>query len=120
MRVFFRIFLGIGCVCLFIFKKQIMKRMGIPDEKTYWLRMLAYSLAGLTILVLKQPLFHLVGITNKTPIWIVILAYIPLVSTTYTLGFIVFGTLLGQKEFVLGQAMKRVNFILGRFKNVKH
>lgn len=120
MRIFFRIFIAIGTICLFVFKKQIMKRMGIESEKVYWLRMLTYSLAGMTIPFVRPVLFHLVGFTNKTPIWIIILAYVPLISTTYMIGFIVFGTLLGQKEFVLGKAKKRLDFILGRSKNVKH
>lgn len=97
-----------------------MKRMGIDNEKVYWLRMLAYSLAGITIVFVRNPVFHLFGITEKTPMWIKVLVYIPLISTTYMIGFVVYGTLLGQKEFVVGQAKKRLDLILGRFKHIKH
>ena len=90
MRIFFRIFIAIGTIALFVFKKQFMKKMGIDNERVYVLRMLAYSMAGMTILFVKQPIFHLVGITDKTPLWVVVLAYVPLISTTYTIGFVIY------------------------------
>lgn len=120
MRLFFRIFIAIGTICMFVFKRQAMKFMHIPDERTYWLRMLTYSLAGITILFVRKPLFHLFGITDQTPMWVIVLAYIPLISTTYMIGFVVYGILLGQKDFVLGKAKNRFNLILRYFKHVKH
>ena len=119
MRTILRILIVIGTITLFIFKKKFMKKMGLDNERVYWLRMLTYSLAGMTILFVRTPLFHLVGITEKTPLWIKTLAYIPLISTTYMVGFVIFGTILGQGEFVRGKLKKRFSFISKMFKNVK-
>jgi hypothetical protein len=88
-------------------KKWLMTKWDIKTDRDFWLIMLTYSLAGMLILPVKKFIFHLVGITHQTPFWKVLLVYIPLVPPAYFVGLIIFGTLLGQGDFVWGRAMKR-------------
>jgi hypothetical protein len=96
-------------------KKRIKTKWNIESDRDYWLIMLAYSLAGMFILPVKKAIFHLIGITDHTPFWIIILVYIPLIPPVYQLGLIFFGTILGQFNFVWGQAKKRAKFLMRAF-----
>lgn len=99
------------------FKTWLMNKWNIKSDKDFWLIMLSYSLAGMTILPIKTIIFHAVGINHDTPFWIVALVYIPLVPPAYFIGLLIFGTLLGQFDFVWGQAKKRIDLIRNRFKS---
>jgi hypothetical protein len=88
-------------------KKWLMTKWDIKTDRDFWLIMLTYSMAGMTILPVKSFIFHLVGITNHTPFWKVALVYIPIIPPAYFLGLLIFGSLLGQFDFVWGQAKKR-------------
>ncbi len=95
--------------------ERIKTKWEIKTDRDFWLIMLAYSLAGMTILPVKKIIFHLVGVTDHTPFWKVVLVYIPLVPPAYQVGLIFFGTLLGQFPFVWGQAKKRGRFLMRPF-----
>lgn len=81
--------------------------------------MLSFSLAGMFIMPVRKLIFHLVGITAKTPLWIKILVYLPLIPPAYYVGLMFFGTLLGQFNFFWEFLSGRLRFLTGR-KNVKH
>src|SRR5690242_17438589 len=98
------------------FKDRIKSKWNIETDRDFWLIMLTYSLAGMAILPVKKMIFHAVGITDHTPFWVVVLVYIPLVPPAYQVGLIFFGTILGQFNFVWGQARKRAAFIARGFK----
>src|SRR5689334_12406069 len=70
----------------------------IKTNKDFWLIMLAFSLAGLTIRFIRPIEFHILHMTNA-PIWQKILIYPFLLAPTYYAGLMVFGFLLGQFEF---------------------
>ncbi len=93
-----------------------MSKWNIQTDRDFWLIMLTYSLAGMTILPVKKIIFHLVGVDSHTPFWLVALIYIPLVPPAYQVVLIFFGTILGQFDFVWGQAKKRFRFLSGRKK----
>ena len=95
--------------------ERIKTKWEIETDRDFWLIMLTYSLAGMLILPVKKMIFHAVGINDHTPFWVVVLVYIPLVPPAYQLGLIFFGTILGQFEFVWGQAKKRGRFLRGLF-----
>ena len=107
-----------GIVWLFLMasKTRIKTKWNIDSDRDYWLIMLAYSLAGMFILPVKKVVFHLVGINDHTPLWVIVLVYIPLIPPVYQLGLIFFGTLLGQFNFVWGQAKKRAMFLSKPFR----
>ena len=98
-------------------KTWLKTKWNIQTDRDFWLIMLTYSLAGMTILPVKKIIFHAIGITPHTPFWVVALVYIPLVPPAYQVGLIFFGSLLGQSDFVWGQAkkrMSRMNFLARR------
>ena len=97
-------------------KQKIKEKWGIQNDRDFWLIMLTYSLAGIAILPVKKVIFHLVGITDHTPFWMVVLVYLPLIPPAYQIGLIFFGTILGQFNFVWGQAKKRGQFLAKPFK----
>ena len=70
----------------------------IKTNKDFWLIMLAFSLAGLSIRFIRPIEFHILHMTDA-PIWQKILIYPFLLAPTYYAGLLVFGFLLGQFEF---------------------
>ena len=70
----------------------------IKTNKDFWLIMLAFSLAGLSIRFIRPIEFHILHMTDA-PIWQKILIYPFLLAPTYYAGLMVFGFLLGQFEF---------------------
>ena len=99
--------------------KRLKNKWQIKSDWDFWMIMLSFSLAGMFIMPVRKLIFHLVGITAKTPLWIKILIYIPLIPPAYYIGLIIVGTLLGQKDFFWGFISGRLRFLTGR-KNVQH
>ncbi len=96
--------------------ERIKTKWEIQSNRDFWLIMLTYSLAGMLILPVKKIIFHLVGIGDHTPFWFVALVYIPLIPPVYFLGLVIFGTILGQFDFIWGQAKKRGRFLMKPFR----
>lgn len=96
--------------------EKIKTKWEIESDRDFWLIMLTYSLAGMLILPVKKVIFHLVGINETTPLWFVTLVYLPLIPPVYMLGLFLFGSLLGQFDFIWGQAKKRGQAIKKIFK----
>ena len=105
-------------LCVGLFKVFLRFRLKCKNEWDFWMIMLSFSLAGMFIMPVRKFIFHLVGITIKTPLWIKILVYIPIIPPTYYVGLLIFGTILGQSEFFYGMIAARLRFLTGR-KNVK-
>jgi len=92
-------------------------RTKCTKEWDFWMIMLSFSLAGMFIMPVRKFIFHLLGITVTTPLWIKILVYIPIIPPTYYVGLLIFGTILGQSTFFCGMIAKRIQFLTGR-KNI--
>jgi len=73
--------------------------------------MMVFSLAGMSIGFFRRPIFHLLGITAQTPLWIKIIIYIPLIVPIYQINLIVYGFLLGQFQFFWEKEKKLVKFL---------
>ena len=112
--IIFGFFLGTILLKVFISLKSKIK-----SEKDFWLIMLSFSLAGMFIMPVRKAIFHLLGITAATPLWIKVLVYIPIIPPTYYVGLMFFGTILGQRTYFWGMVSSRLRFLTGR-KNVKH
>lgn len=121
IRIFSYIpFIPIACFfSMTIYEVFLRLRTKCKSEWDFWMIMLSFSLAGMFIMPVRKLIFHLVGITVKTPLWIKILVYLPLIPPTYYVGLLIFGTILGQQVFFFGMISKRVAFLTGR-KNIKH
>ncbi len=94
-------------------------RLKCKNEWDFWMIMLSFSLAGMFIMPVRKFIFHVLGITVKTPLWIKILVYIPIIPPTYYVGLMIFGTLLGQHVFFKDMIGARLRTLSGR-KNIQH
>ena len=93
-----------------------MKKWGISSVWQCILICVVFSLAGMMIVHERSPLFHLVGITKETPLWIKVCVYIPLVFPMYQLNLLIFGFLLGQFPFFWEKEKRLVRFLAGKRK----
>ena len=95
------------------FVQRLKNKWGITSNWDFFLICLVFSLAGMMVSVCRPLVFHLIGITNKTPLWIKILVYIPLIVPIYQISLILFSLPLGQfpffwaKQKYLGRALLR-------------
>ena len=101
-----------------IYEVFLNLRKKCKTEWDFWMIMLSFSLAGMFIMPVRKLIFHMLGITVTTPLWIKILVYIPIIPPTYYAGLMIFGTILGQNTFFFGMISKRLAFLTGR-KNIQ-
>ena len=99
---------------------RLKSKWNIQSDRDFWLIMLTFSLAGMSIMSIRKIIFPLIGIKASTPLWVKILVYIPLFPPIYQLGLLFFGFLLGQFPFFLEKEKRLVRLLLGRPKDVKH
>ena len=78
--------------------KKFKAKWNITSNKDFFLIMLAFSLAGLTIKFIRPIEFHILHMTDA-PLWAKIMIYPFILAPTYYAGLMVFGFLLGQFEF---------------------
>jgi hypothetical protein len=90
--------------------QKLKTKWGIQSNFDFIMIMLAFSLAGSMISVCRPPIFHLLGITKETHLWIKILVYVPLIPPIYQVFLLFWGTILGQFEFFWEKEKK-----IGRF-----
>lgn len=95
--------------------KKLKTKWGITSNWDFFLIMLVFSLAGIMISVCRPAVFHFLGITAQTPLWIKIAVYIPLIPPIYQVFLLVFGTLLGQFKFFWEKEKQLGRFLLRSF-----
>ena len=93
--------------------KHLKEKWNITSNRDFILIMLVFSLAGMAIGFIRKPIFHALGITVHTPIWIKVLIYLPLIPPIYQVNLLVFGFLLGQFDF-FWEKEKRILKFLGK------
>jgi len=102
---------------------RLKKKWNIHTNWDFIAIMIVFSLAGMSIVFVRKPLFVLFGITSTTPFWIKFLTWLIIVFPTYQINLILFGFLLGQfnffweKEKQLGRLFLR---LIVRKKNPQH
>ena len=80
------------------FATKLKKKWNIASNWDFILIMLVFSLAGMSIGFVRPLIFHILHL-DHAPIWVKIIAYIPIIVPIYQCGLIFFGTLLGQFNF---------------------
>ena len=95
-------------------KKRLMSKWGIESNFSFWMIMLTFTLAGLSITQVRPLYWNLLGFTKEHPsMWVKVPTYLLLVFPTYQISLIIFGTLLGQfrffwaKEKAMGRALTK-------------
>lgn len=100
---------------------KLKTKWNIQTNRDFWMIMLTFSLAGIGITLVRRVLFPLLGISAHTPIWLMVICYIPPAFIVYQIGLLFFGTILGQFSFFWEwekNMLRRLRLI--RSKNVKH
>jgi len=90
----------------------LKKKWNINSNWDFILILVVFSIAGMSIVFVRKPLFHLVGITSVTPGWIRFLAWLSVVFPTYQINLIIFGFLLGQFNFFWEKEKQMGRFFL--------
>ena len=78
--------------------EKLKQKWGITSNVDFTLIMLAFSLAGMGISVVRPIVFHLLHL-DHAPLWAKVLIYIPLIVPIYQFNLLIFGSLLGQFGF---------------------
>ena len=89
---------------------HLKQKWNITSNWNFFMIMVVFSLSGMAIGFIRRPIFHFLGITAQTPLWIKTLIYLPLIPPIYQVNLLVFGFLLGQFNFFWEKEKK-----LGRF-----
>jgi len=76
-----------------------MKKWNINTYWDFFLINVVFSLAGMSIVFVRKPFFHFIGITPETPFWIKLITWLAIVFPTYQINLLIFGFLLGQFNF---------------------
>ena len=101
---------------------KLKNKWNIQSNWDFIAIMLVFSLAGMSIGFFRRPIFHALGITAETPLWIKVVIYIPLIVPIYQMNLIIYGFLLGQFKFFWEKEKKLAKFLLRPFmaKNIKN
>jgi len=90
----------------------LKKKWNIDSNWDFILIMVVFSIAGMSIVYVRRPLFHLLGITVTTPFWIKFVTWLIIVFPTYQINLIIFGFLLGQFNFFWEKEKQMGRFFL--------
>ena len=90
---------------------KLKQKWNIKSNWDFFVINLVFALAGMTIVHERRPIFAWIGITAKTPLWIKILLYIPLIIPLYQINLLIFGTLLGQFAFFWEKEKHLIRFL---------
>jgi hypothetical protein len=91
---------------------KLKKKWNIQRDWDLIAVILVFSLAGMSIGFFRRPVFHALGITAQTPLWIKIVIYIPLIVPIYQINLIIYGFLLGQFRFFWEKEKRIARFLL--------
>ena len=93
---------------------KLKNKWGIKSDWDAFVICLVFSLAGMAVVFVRKPIFHVLHITAATPLWIKVCVYLSIFFPTYQMNLLIFGALLGQFNFFLEKEKKLWRFLLGR------
>ena len=91
--------------------EKLKKKWNIESNRDVILIMIVFSLAGASIGFFRRPIFHWLGITEHTALWIKILAYIPLIPPIYQINLLFYGFIFGQFDFFWEKEKRLMKFL---------
>ena len=93
------------------FVERMKKKYNVATTFELFIIMAVFSLAGMAIVLVRKPIFHLLGITAQTPFILKFLAWLAVVFPTYQINLLIFGFLLGQFPFFWEREKKFLRFL---------
>lgn len=100
---------------------KFKSKWNITSNRDFFLIMLAFSLAGLSIKLLRPIEFHILHMTDA-PLWAKIAIYPFVLAPTYYIGLMFFGFLFGQFDFskrFAWNSLTRIGRLISRLKDSK-
>ncbi|MFT5169956.1 MAG: hypothetical protein ACI8Q2_000571 [Candidatus Omnitrophota bacterium] len=91
---------------------KFKKKWGITSSWSILAILVTFSLAGMSIVYVRKPIFNLVGITAETPFILKFFLWLLIVFPTYQINLLIFGTLLGQFSFFWEKEKKMASALL--------
>ncbi len=98
------------------FVQRLKQKYGLKTNAELIVIMTVFSLAGMAIVWVRKPIFHLLGITDTTPFILKFFAWLAVVFPTYQINLLVFGFLFGQFSFFWEREKVLWRFLLRRQK----
>ncbi len=93
------------------FIERMKKKYNVRTTFELFIIMAVFSLAGMAIVWVRKPIFHLLGITAQTPFILKFLAWLAVVFPAYQINLLIFGFLLGQFPFFWEREKKFLRFL---------
>lgn len=86
-------------------------KWGIKSNWDFFLINCVFALAGMAIVYVRKPVFHLFGLDASAPLWLKTIVYLAVVFPTYQANLLLFGFLLGQFTFFWNKEKQMWGFI---------
>lgn len=96
------------------FIQRMKKKYKVSTTLDLFIIMAVFSLAGMAIVWVKNPIFHLLGITTTTPFVLKFLAWLAVIFPAYQINLLIFGFLFGQFPFFWEREKNLWKFLLRR------
>jgi hypothetical protein len=93
------------------FIEKLKKRWHIESNFQVIVILIVFALTGFTVLFIKKPIYTLIGVSPELPWWQGMVIWLIVIFPFYYLILLMYGTLLGQRDFFLWFAKKS----FGRF-----
>lgn len=79
--------------------ERMKRRWGVESTGRFWLIMLVFSLAGMSIVRVKKPLFHFLHFPYHAAWWVKVPIYILIMFPLYQLFSLIWAAIFGQWSF---------------------
>lgn len=96
--------------------EHLKKKWDISSNSQIVVICIVFSLAGMSITLVRPIAWNFFGFTGETPLWIKVPTYIALIFPTYQVMLMVFGTLLGQFKFFWAKEKAMLKFFARPFR----
>ena len=93
---------------------RLKSKWGITSTGQVVAILIAFSLAGMSVLKIRRIAWVLFGFTEETSVWITWPTYIALIFPTYQIMLLLFGTLLGQFHFFWAKEKAMFLWVTGK------
>ena len=90
---------------------KIKRRWGVSSLLQVILIMVAFSLAGMSVVILRKSFFQWLGFTEHTASWLKTVTYLLFIFPAYQVLLLIFGSLLGQFTFFWEKETKLISWI---------
>ncbi len=96
--------------------EKLKKHWKITSDFQVAVILLVFALSGFSTLYVHNYIDFLLGVDEDSELWIIVLIFVLLVLPIFNLFLLLWGTLLGQQQFVIRFIKIKIRLFTGRFK----